>query len=82
MRFPEVICWGTRLIKAAVSSQKRTEPLAAFASPKTISPFPNSIIRVTHSGLTHEPISRKDYKGGWVGMLRLLQQFLGDSAPI
>jgi uncharacterized protein YndB with AHSA1/START domain len=33
-------------------------------------------VRITHSGLTHEPISRKDYKGGWVGVLRLLQQFL------
>lgn len=33
-------------------------------------------VRVTHSGLTHEPISRKDYKAGWVGVLRLLQQFL------
>ena len=33
-------------------------------------------VRIAHSGLAHEPISRKDYKGGWVGMLRLLQQFL------
>ena len=33
-------------------------------------------VRITHSGLVHEPISRKDYKGGWVGVLQLLQQFL------
>lgn len=33
-------------------------------------------VRVTHMGLTNEPISRKDYKSGWQGMLRLLQQFL------
>ncbi len=33
-------------------------------------------VRVTHSGLTHEPISRKDYTGGWQGVLRLLSQHL------
>lgn len=33
-------------------------------------------VRVTHSGLTHEPVSRKDYKGGWQGVLRLLHEFL------
>ena len=33
-------------------------------------------VRISHSGLADEPISRKDYKGGWVGVLRLLQQFL------
>jgi len=31
---------------------------------------------VTHSGLTQEPISRKDYQSGWQGVLRLLIQFL------
>jgi uncharacterized protein YndB with AHSA1/START domain len=30
-------------------------------------------VRVTHSGLAQEPISRKDYSGGWQGVLRLLQ---------
>jgi uncharacterized protein YndB with AHSA1/START domain len=30
-------------------------------------------VRVTHSGLAQEPISRKDYAGGWQGVLRLLQ---------
>lgn len=33
-------------------------------------------VRVTHSGLTQEPISRKDYQSGWQGVLRLLIQFL------
>lgn len=33
-------------------------------------------VRVTHSGLTQEPVSRKDYKGGWQGVLRLLHEFL------
>jgi uncharacterized protein YndB with AHSA1/START domain len=31
-------------------------------------------VRVNHSGLAHEPISRKDYTGGWQGVLRLLSQ--------
>jgi uncharacterized protein YndB with AHSA1/START domain len=30
-------------------------------------------VRVTHSGLRNEPISRKDYGQGWDGVLRLLQ---------
>jgi len=33
-------------------------------------------VRVTHIGLTQEPISRKDYQSGWQGVLRLLIQFL------
>jgi len=33
-------------------------------------------VRVTHGGLTQEPISRKDYQSGWQGVLRLLIQFL------
>lgn len=32
-------------------------------------------VRVTHSALTHEPISRKGYSGGWQGVLRLLDQY-------
>jgi len=32
-------------------------------------------VRVTHSHLSQEPIARKDYAGGWQGVLRLLQQF-------
>jgi hypothetical protein len=30
-------------------------------------------VRVTHGGLAQEPVSRKDYTGGWQGVLRLLQ---------
>jgi uncharacterized protein YndB with AHSA1/START domain len=33
-------------------------------------------VRVTHIGLTQEPVSRKDYKSGWQGVLRLLHEFL------
>jgi uncharacterized protein YndB with AHSA1/START domain len=35
-----------------------------------------TLVRVTHSGLALEPISRKDYGGGWQGVLRLLQNYL------
>ena len=34
-------------------------------------------VRVTHSGLRNEPISRKDYGQGWVGVLQLLADYLG-----
>ncbi len=33
-------------------------------------------VRVTHCGLAQEPISRKDYGQGWVGVLDLLKDFL------
>lgn len=33
-------------------------------------------VRVTHSGLAHEPIACRDYKQGWDGVLRLLQSFI------
>ena len=33
-------------------------------------------VRVTHSGLAQEPISRKDYGKGWQGVLTLLQTYL------
>ena len=47
-----------------------------------LSPTPSGTrVRVTHSGLSHEPISRKDYGQGWVGVLVLLQNFLGGSNP-
>src|SRR5262245_2339866 len=32
-------------------------------------------VRVTHSGLANEPLARKDYGGGWVGVLKLLDGF-------
>jgi uncharacterized protein YndB with AHSA1/START domain len=37
-------------------------------------------VRVTHSGLAREPIARKDYEGGWVGVLRLLNDYLANAA--
>jgi uncharacterized protein YndB with AHSA1/START domain len=36
-------------------------------------------VRVTHSGLRNEPISRKDYGQGWVGVLQLLDNFIGSN---
>ena len=33
-------------------------------------------VRVTHSGLTDLPIARKDYSGGWAGLLSELKNFL------
>ena len=33
-------------------------------------------VRVTHSGLAKMPVARKDYAGGWTGVLGLLRKFL------
>lgn len=33
-------------------------------------------VRVTHSGLAEEPVCRRDYSGGWPGVLDLLGKFL------
>jgi len=33
-------------------------------------------VRVTHSGLANMPVARKDYAGGWTGVLGLLRKFL------
>ncbi len=35
-----------------------------------------TLVRVTHSALSQEPIAGKDYTAGWGGVLRLLRQFL------
>jgi uncharacterized protein YndB with AHSA1/START domain len=32
-------------------------------------------VKVTHSGLAHLPIARKDYTGGWPGVLESLKKF-------
>ena len=32
-------------------------------------------VKVTHSGLADEPAARKDYSGGWVGVVKALKQF-------
>ena len=33
-------------------------------------------VRVTHSGLAQEAVARKDYSGGWVGVLGLLKNYM------
>lgn len=32
-------------------------------------------VKVTHSGLADQPIARKDYAGGWPGLLELLRKY-------
>lgn len=42
-----------------------------------LTPIPTGThVRVTHSVLKNEPISRKDYGSGWMGVLRLLKSFV------
>ena len=60
-------------------------PVSSYASPGD-APAPAGVlltpsatgtrVRVTHSGLANEPISRKDYGQGWDGVLHLLQTYL------
>jgi uncharacterized protein YndB with AHSA1/START domain len=33
-------------------------------------------VKVTHSGLGQEPAARKDYSGGWSGVVELLKKFV------
>jgi uncharacterized protein YndB with AHSA1/START domain len=33
-------------------------------------------VKITHSGLAQEPGARKDYSGGWVGVVTQLKQFV------
>jgi len=35
-----------------------------------------TLVRVTHSGLADLPVARKDYSGGWPGVLRDLKKFV------
>jgi uncharacterized protein YndB with AHSA1/START domain len=35
-------------------------------------------VKVTHSGLAHLPVARKDYTEGWPGVLDMLKKFLGN----
>ncbi|HMK24214.1 MAG TPA: SRPBCC domain-containing protein [Terriglobales bacterium] len=39
-----------------------------------------TLVRVTHSGLAELPIARRDYAGGWPGVLEDLKRFV-ESAP-
>ena len=33
-------------------------------------------VKVTHSGLANLPIARKDYSGGWTGVVEMLKKFV------
>jgi uncharacterized protein YndB with AHSA1/START domain len=33
-------------------------------------------VKVTHSGLAQEPVARKDYSGGWTGVVEKLKKFV------
>lgn len=33
-------------------------------------------LKVTHSGLAQEPVSRKDYSSGWPGVVGAVKQFV------
>ena len=35
-----------------------------------------TLVRVTHSGLVDLPVARKDYSGGWPGVMRDLKKFV------
>jgi len=35
-----------------------------------------TLVRVTHSGLAELPVARKDYSGGWPGVLQDLKKFV------
>jgi uncharacterized protein YndB with AHSA1/START domain len=37
-------------------------------------------VKVTHSGLASLPIARKDYSGGWVGVLEMLKKFAEENS--
>ncbi|HET7209507.1 MAG TPA: SRPBCC domain-containing protein [Terriglobales bacterium] len=37
---------------------------------------PRTRVKVTHSGLTNLPVSRKDYSGGWPGVVDSLKKFV------
>jgi len=42
-----------------------------------LTPIPNGTrVCVTHSMLKNEPVARKDYSSGWMGVLRLLKGFV------
>jgi uncharacterized protein YndB with AHSA1/START domain len=33
-------------------------------------------VKVMHSGLAQEPVARKDYSGGWLGVVEMLKKFV------
>jgi hypothetical protein len=34
-----------------------------------------TLLKVIHSGLANEDVARKDYSGGWLGVLESLKKF-------
>jgi uncharacterized protein YndB with AHSA1/START domain len=36
-------------------------------------------VKVTHSGLAQLPIARKDYSGGWPGVVEMLKKYVEES---
>lgn len=36
-------------------------------------------VKVTHSGLSKLPVARKDYSGGWPGVVQMLRRFVEDN---
>ena len=41
-----------------------------------------TLLRVTHSGLADQPVSRKDYAGGWPGVVAQLKAFIEDELEV
>jgi len=42
-----------------------------------LTPTPNGTkLKVTHSGLAQEPKARKDYRGGWPGVLQAIKNYV------
>jgi len=39
-------------------------------------------VKVTHSGLSKMPVARKDYAGGWTGVLGLLRKFTEEASVL
>ena len=35
-----------------------------------------TLVKVTHSGLAHEDVARKDYQGGWPGVVERLKAYM------
>jgi len=71
---------GSRLRPATASRVEPDRELARAPQVATVArweltPTPRgTLVRVTHRGLSHEAAARKDYVGGWQGMLNLLRR--------
>ena len=48
-----------------------------FSSSECLTPRQGGTrVRVTHSGLASLPVARKDYSGGWTGVVEQLKKFV------